>query len=291
MISRSKTSVSLSLQIYFRIMQILPKKELTPFIRHYLFLDSRDAGIAKCRLFTDGNPAMVLSLKHTLLAANREGREDYPLPDFFIYGQIDDFKDIYSLDLSLVLVVFQPNGLHRLLDISATEIRNQIIPAVDFFGCNGIELREKLIEAKATGQRVQLLNDFFSGIVCSKSPVEDMIVSASLDLIFKQRGIVSMSNLTRYTGYTERHIERKFLEAIGMTPKKFSNIVRLHGFLRQLTTDATRESLTMMSYEYGYSDQAHLINQFKKTTGITPREYKKLPGKFASNFIQLSSPA
>ena len=38
----------------------------------------------------------------------------------------------------------------------------------------------------------------------------------------------------------------------------------------------------------GYYDQSHLNNYFKKTTGLTPRQYKLDHHLLAVNFIQLA---
>jgi AraC-like DNA-binding protein len=46
-------------------------------------------------------------------------------------------------------------------------------------------------------------------------------------------------------------------------------------------------NLTQISYKLGYSSVAHLSNQFKKVTGLSPSFYKKLKEKRNSNLENL----
>ena len=38
-------------------------------------------------------------------------------------------------------------------------------------------------------------------------------------------------------------------------------------------------TLSEISYKLGYSSVAHLSNQFRKTTGMTPSQFKKMVGE------------
>ena len=123
-------------------MQILPSSELKSFIKHYLFLESDGKSIKKLRLFSDGNPGMVFSLKSSLISNVQNNMLLDYLPVSFIYGQISEFKDLYLVnEASLIIVVFQPAGLNQLLRISAAELRDNIIRTEDLFGLQGLKLQ------------------------------------------------------------------------------------------------------------------------------------------------------
>jgi AraC-like DNA-binding protein len=46
-------------------------------------------------------------------------------------------------------------------------------------------------------------------------------------------------------------------------------------------------SLSEIAYKLGYSSVAHLSNQFKKVTGFTPSEFKKLKGRHRNHLDKL----
>lgn len=268
-------------------MQVSPPKELAPYIKHYLFLDNVATDIQKLRLFSDGNTGVVFSLKSKLISGFSDYKVKSYLPDSFLYGQLNGFKDIYSDNaITLIIVVFQPNGIHQLLGIPANEFQDSIIDIHDVFDRKGLDLQEKLSDEINNQQRIELLNQFFRNLITEKSPSDDLIIKSSLTFIMTNNGYFSLQQLVDYTGYTERHLERKFKECIGLNPKKFGNVIRLHHFLKLLKDKSEATNLTTICYDAGFSDQSHLIKEFRKHTGISPREYLYTTGKLTNNLIK-----
>ncbi|WP_428230489.1 AraC family transcriptional regulator [Flavobacterium sp.] len=267
-------------------MQVSPPKELSPYIKHYLFLDNQETAIQKLRLFSDGNTGIVFSLKSKLISEISDLKIKKYLPTSFLYGQLNGFKDIYSdPEITLIIVVFQPNGIHQMLGIPAHEFRDSIIGTDVILGQKGLDLQEKLSEDNNQG-KIELLNQFFRKLANKKSLSSPLIINSSLDFIIANKGLFSVKQLVNYTGYTERHLERKFKECIGLNPKKFGNVIRLHHFLKLLKNKSDDTNLTTICYDAGFSDQSHLIKDFKKHTGISPREYLLTPGKLTNNLIK-----
>jgi AraC-like DNA-binding protein len=204
-----------------------------------------------------------------------------------LYGQLNGFKDIYSdNEIALVIVVFQPNGINQLLQIPANEFQDSIISTDVVFGKKGISLEETLSQQNDNDEKIKLLNQFFKTLISKKSESNQLIINSSLHFILANKGCFSVKQLVNHTGYTERHLERKFKECIGLNPKKFGNVVRLHHFLKLLKYKSEDLNLTAICYEAGFSDQSHLIKEFKKQTGITPTEYLHNTGKLANNLLK-----
>jgi hypothetical protein len=216
-------------------MQILPPKELLPFIKHYLFLESKGNDLTKLRLFSDGNTGIVFSFKSELLGSFASNGQQGSLPDSFLYGQISSFKDVYLLqEADLVIVVFQPSGINQLLSIPAGELKDNIVSTEYLLGRQSKELYEKLAETTSIHEKLQLLNQFFMELVLKGNHDSNPVINASVDLIVKNNGLVTSGQLIKLTGYTERHIERMFIKSIGISPKKFSDVIKLHHFLKRL---------------------------------------------------------
>lgn len=272
-------------------MQVRPTKALMPFIKHYLFLESAGNGFKKLRLFSDGNIGMVFSTKQNLVFANQINEPLNYLPACFVYGQISAFKDLYLInDASLVIVVFQPAGIKQLAAVSATELTDAIIPVEDLFGRKGCSLQQQMTEQKSIEAKLAILNRFFTELISVRSLSYHLLVDAAVGFILQNKGGSSITELVRYTGYTERHIERSFMEYIGLSPKKFGNIIRLHGFLKLMKHQTKQHTLTQIAYEAGYADQSHLIKEFKKYTGITPKDYLHHISLLTNNFFEFNNP-
>ncbi|WP_201747992.1 AraC family transcriptional regulator [Chitinophaga vietnamensis] len=263
----------------------MPSKELFPFIKHYLFLESSGIDIKKLRLFSDGNTGIVFSPENDLALGQKDNTPLERLPHSFLYGQITAFKDIFLLnETRLIIVVFQPDGINKLLGLPANELQDLFIRTEDVFGKDGSQLAMRLFEKNTTQEKVRILNTFFIDLAVKQTLKTEALISPVLTFIFRNKGMMTMSQLVKFTGYTERHLERKFLTSIGITPKKFINIVKLHNFLKKLN-EKPSESLTQSAYEAGYADQSHLIKEFKKHTGITPGLYSDKSEKMAVNLV------
>jgi AraC-like DNA-binding protein len=268
-------------------MQILPTQELLPYIKHYLFIESEGHCIKKFRLFSDGNTGMVFCFKNRLISGLPANNK---LPYSFIYGQISEYKDLFLADeASLVIVVFQPFGISRLLGVSANEVKDKIVDTSEIFGAQGLELYEHLSGQTSLEENLRLLNTFFLKRIPRHDFSNQLLIDASIDFILINKGVNSIGQLTKHTGYTERHIERVFCESIGLTPKKFGNIVKLHRFLKLLNNNPAQNSMTAFCYEAGYADQSHLIKQFRKYTGLTPTQYLSNTRRLAVNFMNFNT--
>lgn len=267
-------------------MQIFAPEVLSPYIKHYLFLESGGDPHKKLRLFSDGNTGMVFLLNEGHLSIN----DSQQLPSSFLYGQISHFQDLALLtQTSFVIIVFQPDGLYKLLGIAAHALKDQIIAAQDILGQSSIDLYHALLPVQQTVERVHILNNFLYKLTAQRRPSEQALLPTVLQHITALQGLVTVGQMVRYSGYTERQIERIFAEQVGMSPKKFGNIVQFHSFLKLLRDKSAETNLTTISHKSGYFDQSHLIRAFKKYTGITPTEYLHSTNRLAINFMEFKN--
>jgi AraC-like DNA-binding protein len=79
----------------------------------------------------------------------------------------------------------------------------------------------------------------------------------------------SVSAAAADCGVGPRHFRRLFEVATGITPKSYSRIRRLLQLLA--TADAVqRPDWATLALAGGYSDQSHMVNEFRDITGLTP---------------------
>lgn len=267
-------------------MQILPSKELLPYIKHYLFLESAADSQKTLRLFSDGNTGIVFLLNQGRLSINQSDH----LPQSFLYGQISHFKDLCLIErISFIIVVFQPDGLYKLLGVPAHELKDQIIGLQDIFGQSAERLYDQLMYRNHPTAKLNALNTFFYTLAIQNKSLGQTSFSNVLKYITDHNGLLSVEELLKHSSHTERHMERIFAEQVGMSPKKFVSIVQLHFFLKLLRNKADDTTLTTISYESGYFDQSHLIRTFKKYTGFTPSIYLNNTSRLAINFMEFQA--
>lgn len=86
-------------------------------------------------------------------------------------------------------------------------------------------------------------------------------------------------------GYDYTYLANTFSEVKGITIQQFIINHKIERVKELLIYDEL--NLTQISYKLHYSSVAHLSNQFKKITGLTPTFYKHLKDKRKSNLEDL----
>ena len=75
---------------------------------------------------------------------------------------------------------------------------------------------------------------------------------------------------------SERTLRRRFEDAFGYGPKTLDRILRFQRFWR-LRKKAAEASTALLAIEAGYADQAHLIRESRRLTGVTPLALARAP--------------
>ncbi|MBO1334142.1 AraC family transcriptional regulator [Streptomyces sp. VRA16 Mangrove soil] len=83
-------------------------------------------------------------------------------------------------------------------------------------------------------------------------------------------GAAPVTRIADQVGWSVRHLENRFREQIGISPKGAARVLRLQRARRLLCSGATQAETAAAC---GYYDQAHLSGEFKAMTGCTPREF------------------
>ncbi|MBW8523763.1 AraC family transcriptional regulator [Chryseobacterium chendengshani] len=87
--------------------------------------------------------------------------------------------------------------------------------------------------------------------------------------------------LSQKLGYDYTYLANMFSEVKGITIQHFIILHKVERIKELLLYDEL--NLSEISYQLNYSSVAHLSNQFKKITGLTPSYFKKLGKKRKQN--------
>jgi transcriptional regulator GlxA family with amidase domain len=66
---------------------------------------------------------------------------------------------------------------------------------------------------------------------------------------------------------SERQLLRRFRSGLGVTPKQFARCARIERVLAERTRGSAWADI---AYKCGFSDQAHMINDFTAVLGVPP---------------------
>lgn len=105
----------------------------------------------------------------------------------------------------------------------------------------------------------------------------------AVDFILDNRGAVEISELCAYTAVSPRRLERLFARSMGVSPKTFSGLARYQLLWREMAAGAGFNAADAVE-KYGYSDQAHMLNDFRRRHLMNPKQALDYANKYAKKF-------
>lgn len=131
-----------------------------------------------------------------------------------------------------------------------------------------MELISALERSESFAERVSLSENWLLRKLDNVRANDDLLNSAYF--IINHCGSVSISDICFHTVVSPRTLERLFSRHIGISPKQFSELVR-YQLLWQEIASGNFNILDAID-KYGYFDQAHLLNDFKKRHMMNPKQ-------------------
>lgn len=205
-------------------------------------------------------------------------------PRGLIIGQKSKFTEYFPVGKAgIVSAMLLPEKATSVIGIPLNHLSNQHIDVVDIFGKAGAEVIEKINTIDSLKEKMGIVEKFLSDRVAEFYTNTDKQITESVRQINLYGGNIKIESLAKNVNLSKRQLERKFSTKIGLSPKDFSRIIR---FQKTLFVKQKNESLslTKLAYGCGYSDQAHLIHDFKSISGLTPTEYFSVIDSFSDYY-------
>jgi AraC-like DNA-binding protein len=119
---------------------------------------------------------------------------------------------------------------------------------------------------------MDVLSKHFLECLKNQSTAGDQLVQYALQEIVRSNGNVPLKELLKQVNLSERTLERKFKESVGVSPKLFSRICQFQATLSHLR-DNSFDKLSDVAFANDYADQSHFIRVFREFTGLSPLQY------------------
>jgi len=258
-----------------------PGQELSTIIKCYWTLESPEEKTPeKQTIVPDGCMEMIFHYGD-MYSQYLENGNKLIQPRCFVFGQLTRPLEIEPTgETGIFSVRFHHNGFLPFATMPLKEMENKAVSLEKLFGEDGQIIEQKIIDAKSTIERINLIETFLLNRLKDFKTI-DRIVKSTVETILTANGQLSIDELSKKMNINRRQLERKFSSAIGLSPKQLSKTIRLQATLHRLLNKKFT-SLTALGYENEYYDQAHFIKDFKELTGYTP-------GEFYGNNLKMSS--
>ncbi len=147
-----------------------------------------------------------------------------------------------------------------------------------------VELKEEISEDQKNELARNLLKSGLELLDDSKSVLIERIKNVIVDMIHHSDEIPKVNYseyLSKMLDYNYTYLSNIFSEAKGITIQQFIILHKVERIKELILYDEL--SLSEIAYKLHYSSPAHLSNQFKKITGLTPSFFKKMKQKRQQN--------
>ena len=158
-------------------------------------------------------------------------------------------------------VRFRVAAAGAVLGLGVDELLDTTVGVGDLWGREGRVLEERLASCQRS-----------SGVELLLGAVADRAAAASGDALVRRAALLigdgcSVTDAGREVGLGDRHLRRRFAQAVGYGPATYARILRFQRFLARA---ATTSSLVDLAHSVGYADQSHLSRECRRLSGRTP---------------------
>lgn len=242
---------------------------LQNFVRYFWTFSYRGVGNEQVplRIMADRFPKLILQRSYA--GGIRESPQQM-LPQSFLLGIITRPKT-YSIDREYAHlgVSLYPDAPARLFDIPCSDLTDRyqnlsrLLPEREY---------ASILEADSIQESIARISRFFRKRIDSDPGVPDARVIRNILKKSTAYRNATVRTLASAHGVSERSMERKFRDLVGISPKKYLQILRFEHSYKRLT-NRDFETFSQLGYEVGFSDQSHFIRSFKKYSGMLPTTY------------------
>jgi AraC-like DNA-binding protein len=161
-----------------------------------------------------------------------------------------------------------PIGAQRLFGVPAGELAGRILDLADVLPRAYDGLAGRLSGLPSWDARFEVLEQALVQAMRPADTEQDAMAWA-VTQIDSSGGRLSVDALVERLGYSHKHVLRMFQRHVGTTPKRYAQLVRFERAVQTMRSQPTA-SFATLAEKAGYSDQAHMVREFRRYSATTP---------------------
>jgi len=255
---------------------ILPSDNLKPYIKSYKVYTTFKDNLTEV-IYPSGYIELAINISTGNLTTIINDQY-IQMPSIEVLGHFTSpVKLMITKKITLLVVRFYSHASSFFFPNKVCNFTNDSIDLNDVFNKEASELYHQMMEQNSINQKIGILEKFLIQKLRmnEKKQIKFKLIESLCNHAPTDKDFFNIKSLAAQYGYSERHIQKLFLEFVGLTPKSFYNIQRFNKSLKMV--QLSNSPLTSIAYECGYFDQSHFIKEFKELSGVTPSQFQQLP--------------
>ncbi|MCG8482535.1 MAG: helix-turn-helix domain-containing protein [Clostridia bacterium] len=247
--------------------------EVTPllkkYIRHYWHVCGKETeGYSENLLLPMDHVDLIITIGNAFAYGNK--KKIHPERIHFHGIRTSPLKLIQKGEIQSIGVSFTPWGFYFFGKQSMDQYVNKIVNLSDVNYSLWKELSDHLNQFEGFSEGVKQMEK--SLIKHLKAEAREQIECRIIEK-FLELDNPNIKDFCETNEISIRKLERMFTKYIGVSPKRFMEVVRFEESSRDVMYN-NDSSLTDISYKHGFYDQSHFLKVFKSYTHYTPRNFR-----------------
>lgn len=266
-----------------------PAPPLDRYVRMLWYASAPLPGHSRERVLPTGRVQVIVNLARDFLLDCPDGRPAVRSAPSQIVGARSIYELVDTSDMAdLIGIVFQPGGFPLFASDAADLFSNRNVDLEDVWGARARTVRERLREIPSP--RVKLgcfesfLIDAFRARLEQPRPVRHCAVTYALRRFAHVPSLMTVRDVARSTGWSERRFTQVFREEVGLTPKLWCRLQRFQSAVRQLHA-GVEVPWSELALNCGFYDQSHFANEFRAFSGIDLTTYSTRRTQWANHIV------
>ncbi|MDR9414712.1 MAG: helix-turn-helix transcriptional regulator [Gracilimonas sp.] len=220
-------------------------------------------------IIPDGSTDAIFMLNGNYLRKDERKNDKHLVEYCSLVPAFHEAVKVYQKpDTSCLVMRFKPGGFEQLTGISQKELKNPTYPLQELIP----ELADLAMDEAMSNKPAPDIIDKINTWVLSKkkNSNKNFLIQKFVSDCIRSRGRIIIKDFCSSMGIHKSTLEKNFKRYTGLSPKQYANLIRFNYLIRKILFSDS--SLTETGYEMGYFDQSHMIKDFKKIIGISPKE-------------------
>ena len=251
------------------VQEYKPSLALEPFVECYtrgIFNVHSDPD-ASFPVVPSGCPELIIHLDDQ--HCNIQGNEEWiHSPDYMLIGLFTRMHTVrFPHKVPVFSIRFKPEALFSLFSLEGLDVMERYEDMTLILGPSFRDFCHRIREDLTTSAMIARTEEFLISKILPDNGQGNYVMRAAE--IMRHSDISSIKQISEEVCISQRQLERKFRNLIGVSPKSYLRLLRINRVIR-LLEQKQHMDLTSVAYHCGYFDQAHFIHDFQLIAGHKP---------------------